>query len=855
MSTTYCFDRFEIQPVERRLIVDGQPTSIGARAFDLLTTLVENPGRLITKSELLDRVWPGLVVEEANLHVQISGLRKLLGPQVIATIPGQGYRLAVEPERAAGDPAAESAGSSGIQTAPDATAHAFARHHNLPEATESLIGREADVELLNRLLDQHRLVSVVGGSGIGKTRLAQAVARQRVSLHADGVWWADLAVLRTADQIAPAMAQAAGLALGDGDAERMLRLALEQRDTLLVLDNCEHLVNAVAALTTTLLDAAPRLRILATSLEPLKTRGEQTYRLEGLAVPPGPMSLELARCFAAVQLLECRAQAVDHRFRLTEASVRPAIELCRQLDGIALAIEMAAGRLPTLGLEETHARLGDRLRLLRSTSRSAPARQQTLGATLEWSHALLTPDEQAALRRLSVFAGSFGLDAALAVAVAGQVDESAALDALFGLVDKSMLQIVGLEPPRYRLLETTRLFAAQRLKESGEAQATAQRHCRAMAGVAVEAEQALWTMADRPWLQRFLADHDDLQSAFERACADQESAWAADLAAAGAALDHVRGIMQGRRKRLAAAAALLPSAQGPARAKLLGLFATSYATTAADGGISRVDAARELVDIYRELGDTQRLYDALGRRALVAAMAGDRPTAERAMAEGRQLEQGHWPPRLRERFRVWLTGVQGRLGDAAGYAQTVREIVALAEQGGLENSAATMQAEMVDLALLEGDAQRAVEMGHKAMTSLHRLGMTSAWGMTAAYLCSALALCGQLQEARENASKAQPVLRSLDLEGLLFVHLAVFCARARRLPEAARLVGCAQAWYAANHNAPDSTVLRLFGLVQADVEAALGSADFERLRGEGAALPAGEAAALLQTVIGIADDR
>jgi hypothetical protein len=202
-----------------------------------------------------------------------------------------------------------------------------------------------------------------------------------------------------------------------------------------------------------------------------------------------------------------------------------------------------------------------------------------------------------------------------------------------------------------------------------------------------------------------------------------------------------------------------------------------------------------------------------------------------------------------------LLAVLGRLGDTAGYAQNVREILALAEQGGLENSVAMMQAEMVDLALLEGDAQRAVEMGHKAMTSLHRLGMTNMWGMTATYLCSALALCGQPQEARANASKALPLLRSLDVEGLLFVHLAVFCARAGRLPEAARLVGCAQAWYGANHNAPDSTVLRLFGLVQADVEAALGGAEFERLRSDGAAMPAGEAAALLQTVIGITDDR
>jgi predicted ATPase len=636
------------------------------------------------------------------------------------------------------------------------------------------------------------------------------------------------------------MAQAAGLALGDGDAEKLLLLALQRRDMLLVLDNCEHLVAALASLVGTLLDGAPRLRLLATSSEPLKLRGEQLCRLEGLAVPPSPMSLELARCFAAIQLLETRAQAVDHRFRLTDASVASAIELCRQLDGIALAIEMAAGRLPTLGLDEIHARLGDRLRILRSANRTAPARHQTLGATLEWSHALLAPGEQAVLRRLSVFAGSFHLDAALAVATAGEVDESSALDILFALVDKSLLQIVRLEPPRYRLLETTRLFAARRLAESNEAAATLERYCRAMAQVAVEAERTLWQMPDGPWLQRYLADHDDLQAALDHACKLRDPALAADLAAAGAALDHVRGSMQGRRKRLAAAAALLPSAQGAARAKLLTLFASSYASTAEHDGISRVDAARELVEIYRGSGDAQRLYEALARRAVVAAMAGDRPTAEQAMAEGRALEQAHWPPRVRERFRVWITGVQSRFGDAAGLAQSVREILALAEKGGLENSAAMMQAEMVDLALLEGDARRAVEVGAKALDNLHRLGMTTTWGLTAAYLCSAHALIGEPQEAEQCACRAEPVLRSVGLEALLWIHVALLCVRTGRAAEAARLAACSRAWYAANHNVPDGTISRLHDIAETDIVTALGAVEAGRLHSEDASLDGNE---------------
>jgi len=324
---------------------------------------------------------------------------------------------------------------------------------------------------------------------------------------------------------------------------------------------------------------------------------------------------------------------------------------------------------------------------------------------------------------------------------------------------------------------------------------------------------------------------------------------AADLAAAGAALDHVRAIMQGRRKRLAAATALLPAAQGLARAKLLTLFASSYATTAADGGVSRVDAAAELVDIYRKLGDTRRLYDALGRRALVAAMAGDRATAEQCMAEGRALERADWAPRWRERFRIWLTGVQGRLGDAAGNAQSVREILALAEQGGLENSAAMMQAELVDLALFEGDASGAVEMGKKALHSLHRLGMTSAWSLTAAYLCSAQALTGQLREAAQSARPALPVLSSIDLAALLWVHVAVLGVRCGLGQDAARLLGCSQAWYEANHHTPDNTIVRLYGIVTAELEGALGGAEFARLRELGAAMVGDAPQALALSVL------
>jgi predicted ATPase len=285
-----------------------------------------------------------------------------------------------------------------------------------------------------------------------------------------------------------------------------------------VLDNCEHLAADVARVVQVALGAATGLRVLATSQESLKTPGEYAYRLEALAVPPPGTSLEIARTFGAIQLLEQRAKAVDRLFSLNESTIAGAIELCRHLDGIALAIEMAAVRLPLLGLEPLQARLAERLKLLRSGDRLMPARHQTLRATLDWSHSLLDTDEQATLRRLSVFAGSFRLDLVLHVAASDVLDEWTVLDALTALIEKSLVHVERSEPPRYRLLETTRLYAAEKLREHAETAVTLERHSEALAALADESNEAYWALADKPWLSRYAADYDDLQAAFDRAC-------------------------------------------------------------------------------------------------------------------------------------------------------------------------------------------------------------------------------------------------------------------------------------------------------------------------------------------------
>jgi predicted ATPase len=470
----------------------------------------------------------------------MSGLRKLIGAQVIVTVPGRGYRFA-----------ARLCGGETVAVQDEVPTSTPMLRTNVPAESDILVGRSADVAELSRWLAQRRLVTVLGAGGIGKTRLAQAVARARLDLHLDGVWWIDLAALSAATQVSSAVAAAMQLHLGEGDITTMLARTLAQTDTLLVLDNCEPLVGEVAHFARAILATAHGVRLLATSQELLQVSGEQVYRLDTLAVPPPGTPLHAARGYGAVQLLERRARAADQRFHLDAASVGAAIELCRQLDGIALAIEMAGARLPALGIEPTLRLVAERL--LRNVDHAAPAHHRTLSTLFDWSHALLDATEQAVLRRLSVFAGSFRLELAQRVAADDEIDEWAVLDAVAALVDKSLLQVGWQTRPRYRLLANTRLCAAERLDDAGETGETFRRHGLALAGLADAAVQAFSTSSDAAWLNDHADDHDDWRLAYDRACERRDPDVAASTGRALGRLDHLRSV--GAPPRIAGAGA------------------------------------------------------------------------------------------------------------------------------------------------------------------------------------------------------------------------------------------------------------------------------------------------------------
>ena len=466
------FGRAEVRPRERQLLVEGVAAGVGARAFDVLLTLIERRNRLVTKSELLDLVWPGMVVEENNLQVQISALRKLLGPKTIATVPGRGYQFTAALDGEV-EPRTEAAPHGSMQS------RATARRTNLPVELPVLYGRDDDLRALRSLMAEHRLVTIVGAGGIGKSRVAQAAAHASVEQWPDGVWMVELAGLSEPALLPNTVAGALDFEIVEQrTALEELIAGLAPRTTLIVLDNCEHLLDAVAQLVEAILRAAPDVTLLATSQEPLHVPEEQQYRVVPLAVPPSA-EFQIAREFGAVALFEARVRAVDPGFALNEENAKLAIEICRRLDGLPLAIELAAARVPALGLRAVRDKLDARFKLLTGGARAALRRHQTLRAALEWSHGLLNDEERVVFRRLGVFASGFTMELAQAVAGDEQLDEWSVLDHMSALVDKSLVVAEPGEPPRYRLLESARAFALEQLAE-GETTNTLGRHARAM---------------------------------------------------------------------------------------------------------------------------------------------------------------------------------------------------------------------------------------------------------------------------------------------------------------------------------------------------------------------------------------
>jgi predicted ATPase len=451
------------------------------------------------------------VVEENNLAVQVLALRRVLGERAIATVPGRGYRFVLPV-----DVESESeSGPAALATSARHDAPTGEHGAELPLQVGVLHGRADELLGLNTLLAAHRLVTVVGAGGIGKSTLAAAAVRAQRQAGREVVW-IDLGAIGSARQLPVAVARALGLQAGERDAgfgALAIAVATRRHDLLLVLDSAEHLIDAVARLVHELLQLAPVLRLLVTSQLPLKVEGEHVLRLDPLAVPPSATSAGDALRYGAIALFVEQVRAADPRFVYDDGVAAELIEICRQVDGLALAIKLAAARVPTLGLHALNGKLAQSMRVLGGGLRHAPTRQQTLQATLACSHGLLGEPARRVFRRLGVFRSSFTLAQTQGVAIDATLDEWGVIELLADLVDRSLVMVGAGDAPRYRLLASAREFACARLDEAGELVQVQRLHASVMADHMRAAHAMFWTHDDATWLRCHGPEIDNLRAA------------------------------------------------------------------------------------------------------------------------------------------------------------------------------------------------------------------------------------------------------------------------------------------------------------------------------------------------------
>ena len=505
MSTLYNIGPLQLDPEARVLTHDGAAVPLGARAVAVLTALVSRANEYVQKEAILDAAWPGLVVEEANLAVQISAIRRALarvpgGDGWIETLARRGYRFV--------GPVAAVAGRSAAPVA------AERKRTNLPELQSSFVGRERELAELKQRLPTTRLLTLTGTGGIGKTRLAQQAAAEVLAAYRDGVWFVDLAPLRDPALVPSALAQMLQVTESAGQPlVTALCNHLRTKQLLLILDNCEHVLDACARLTEVLLRETAQVTVLATSREPLHLAAEHSYPLAALPLPDPQADLQSIARSDAVQLFVERARQHRPHFDLSQQRAHVVAEICVRLDGIPLALELAAARVAVLPVEQIVRLLDQRFRLLTSGNRELP-RHQTLRAMIDWSYELLDEAEKALFARLSVFAGGWSLEAASEVCSGEPIARDEVVYVLIGLIEQSLI-VADDDGDRYRMLETVREYAKDKLVVAGDAEAIRERHRDYFLAFAEQAQPKLMGADLLPWLQRLDEEHDNLRLALE----------------------------------------------------------------------------------------------------------------------------------------------------------------------------------------------------------------------------------------------------------------------------------------------------------------------------------------------------
>jgi predicted ATPase/DNA-binding winged helix-turn-helix (wHTH) protein len=828
------FGPFRLIAAERLLEKSGEPVHLGARALDILIALVDRASEAVSKRDLMTQVWPDVTVDEGSLRFHIAAMRKALGDgqpgaRYVTTLPGRGYCFVA--------PVSRSETSRPPAPAEPAPARPAT---NLPRCLSAVIGRAVEMSELRESLGRNRLVTLAGPGGIGKTRLAIELGWHVMGLFPDGVWLIDLAPLTDPAVVTSATATVLGVALKNPDtAVETIAVAIDRRRLLLIFDNCEYLVGAAAELIEALLARVSGLSVLATSQENLHIPAEQIYRLNPLALPPGDAvdpqtSAGRITGFGAIDLFVERACAADRRFGLDDGNAACVAEICRQLDGIPLALEMAAARLPLLGIEGLRAGLGERLQMLKAGPRTGETRHHTLRAMLEWSHGRLGAADQRVFRRLAVFAGGFSLDAAIGVA-GRDADRWDTVDALGRLIDKSLLTAEGGEPPRYRLLETLRMYATEQLRASGEDEIIAEHHARYFAELFDQAYESGDATPDTEWLGSYRLEIDNVRAAL-------------DWALAGAGRGQIAVVLSGAAARLWYMLALFGEGRRYVD-RAIGLIDRDTPLAVAARLLRRAgnlwynsDRLRALAllersaAIYRQLADPSKLAPVLGVIGILHTLLGRNASAKAALREAQEILSGSDDKKS-------LYSIMQNLGiialnmnetdEARRYYGRALDLARALKDIPRETRVLLNLAE-VEFAF--GSLDLAVELSREAVNGLRSASTQSPLGFALCNLGSYLIAQGNAAEARPAAEEALSLVRE---EGGYVVCIclqqwALLGALEGRHKEAARLIGFVDAGYASSGEIRQPTERQISDRLSALLETALPSTDIRSCAAEGA---------------------
>jgi predicted ATPase/DNA-binding winged helix-turn-helix (wHTH) protein len=800
MRTIYELGPFRLDTAARVLTHDGVATALGARGVAVLAALVSRAGEYVEKSVILDVAWRGVVVDEANLAVQISAIRRVLarvpdGERWIETLTRRGYRFV-------GPVARRSELSPTVDLHPGhATPHAASTHpNNVPARVSSFVGRGHETDEVKRLLAQNRLVTLVGIGGVGKTRVAIQVAGEVIERYPDGVWIVELAAISHAGLVPICVAQVLGIQEQLGEPLiRTLCRHLRARHLLLILDTCEHVIAAVAALVAALLVEAPNSYVLATSREVLNVDGEQQFPLQPLSLPGGGASAEAVAAAEAVQLFVERAKLHQPGFAMTPEVAPSVAEICLRLEGIPLAIELAAARMSTLSIEEIRRRLDNRFALLATGPRATPARQKTLRAALDWSYDLLVEEEQRALRRLAVFAGGFTLEAARRVVGKRTLNDAAMLDLLARLVARSLVCLDVIEGgTRYRLLDTMREYCMEKLNLAHERPLASRRHALHFRDRFEHALEEWLQACDLHWNAVYLAERDNVHAAFDWAFSPQGDA---DIGVALAAYSGPAWLLWSLRSEglarieLALARCTSRTPQG-IRGRLwlwLGIL-HQFADP-----VKWVRALRRAVALHRGAGDVFGTGYSLMRLAGGLARTGRLDLAQRALDDARPL-LARSPVQVAMAPYFHAAGFVRKLaGDLAGARKHYEKSLSLYRSAGSERDAAQICGNLADTNWALG-ALDAAATGFREAIELMRgpnKGTNLILGVNLTNLAGVLVERGDLAEALNAAREGLGLRKAAGYAWGALDHLALRAALVDRCADAARLAGYVDAVFRA----------------------------------------------------------